>query len=90
MNNKIQTPEKNELVEPIFCPHCKEPVLIEQLNCGIFRHGIIKKTLTQMNPHATIEECKHLFYNELIYGCGKPFKIEKNGNEIKVEICEYI
>lgn len=30
--------------EPILeCPHCGDYVLIEKLNCGIFRHGTIKK-----------------------------------------------
>ena len=30
--------------EPIFkCPHCEEYIIIEKLNCGIFRHGIIIK-----------------------------------------------
>ena len=25
----------------VECPHCNEPIIIEKLNCGIFRHGII-------------------------------------------------
>jgi len=33
------------------CPHCHDFFIMEQLNCGIFRHGIYKSTLQQMEPH---------------------------------------
>ena len=87
-----------ELVNDIIitCPHCHEPVMIEKLNCCIFRHGIIKTTGQQMNPHATKEECQQLIQENQIYGCGKPFKIiikiKLNTNEIEYicEPCEYI
>lgn len=26
------------------CPNCNEQVIIEKINCGIFRHAIMKKT----------------------------------------------
>lgn len=78
--------------EPIFiCPHCGEPVLIEKINCGIFRHAIIKTTSKQVSPHLNKEGCEKLIQNKLIYGCCKPFQIIKtreNGFEIRV--CEYI
>jgi len=34
-------PPTNELTMDIVvsCPHCEDPVLIEKLNCHIFRHG---------------------------------------------------
>ena len=32
----------------IVCPHCNDYIIIEKLNCGIFRHGIIKETGKQM------------------------------------------
>ena len=73
----------------VICPHCNDPILIEQLNCRIFRHGILKSNNTQINPHASKEECDNYITNNLIYGCGKPFKIIDN-NELKVEICKYI
>jgi hypothetical protein len=82
--------EKNELEDAIFCPHCNEPVLIEKLNCMIFRHGIMKDSLKQMDPHCPKEECERLFSQGLIYGCGKPFKIIVDGSELRVEICDYI
>ena len=68
---------------------CNVPVLIEQLNCRIFRHGILKSNNTQINPHASKEECDYYIKNDLIYGCGNPFRILEN-NEFKTVICEYI
>ena len=75
----------------ITCPHCNDSILIEQLNCKIFRHGILKSNNTQINPHANEEECCYYINNNLIYGCGKPFKIVENeNNELTSVICEYI
>ena len=86
----------NEVHIIIKCPHCEEFVLIEKINCGIFRHGIIINTGNQMNPHETQQKCEELKNKNLIYGCGNPFrikmKINENQNE-KIyfsEICEYI
>jgi hypothetical protein len=73
----------------VNCPHCNVPILIEQLNCRIFRHGILKSNNTQINPHASKEECDYYINNNLILGCGKPFRILEN-NEFKTVICEYI
>ena len=85
---------QNNITEKIIniivnCPNCNNPVLIEQLNCGIFRHGILKSNNYQINPHASKEECEYYIKNDLIYGCGKPFKILDN-NKFKTEICEYV
>jgi len=74
----------------ITCPHCKEPVIIEKLNCGIFRHGIYKKTGKQIGPHSSKEKCDTLIKIEAIWGCGKPFQIILENNEMKAEECEYI
>lgn len=70
----------------IVCPHCGGSVEVLEINCKIFRHGIIKKNGKQMNPHLPKNECDDLFEKDLIWGCGKPFKYDGN----KVEICEYI
>jgi len=79
----------NEMV--ITCPHCKDPILIEKLNCGIFRHGTIIQNGRQMNPHETMEMCEFLFANKKIYGCGKPFQILKTSeNTFQIVICGYI
>jgi hypothetical protein len=86
--NQSKISEKNiNLI--VNCPHCNSPVLIEQLNCRIFRHGILKSNNTQINPHASKEECDYYINNHLIYGCGKPFRIIEN-NDFKTVICEYI
>ncbi len=74
----------------IKCPHCNEYVIIEQINCAIFRHGIFKLNLVQINPHLSKLDCDRLKEQDLIYGCGKPFKvIFKNNEWIGIE-CDYI
>jgi hypothetical protein len=75
----------------INCPHCNEYVWIEQINCGIFRHGIYKQNFEQIPPHAPEIECKRLILEQSIYGCGQPFRIRMNtdGKPI-VEICDWI
>jgi DNA-directed RNA polymerase subunit RPC12/RpoP len=82
----------NDIKEDIIieCPHCKDVVLIEKLNCCIFRHAIMKDTGKQIDPHSSKEICSNLYNKKLIWGCGKPFKIIKNEKEIIVDICDYI
>jgi hypothetical protein len=46
--------------------------------------------MKQMNPHASKNECDYLFSNGLIFGCGKPFKLIKDGETIIIEVCDYI
>jgi hypothetical protein len=74
----------------VVCPHCKQSILIEQLNCRIFRHGIIKKNGEQINPHSSKELCDHYVKNNMIWGCGKPFIIKSNPPNLIVEMCDYI
>jgi hypothetical protein len=74
----------------IECPHCKEPILIEKLNCCIFRHGVLKTDGTQINPHARKELCDYYINDGLIFGCGKPFKIISNNDTYVAIICDYI
>jgi len=77
--------------EPILlCPHCHEYVIIEKLNCGIFRHGVYKINGQQIPPHSAKELCDELLKIGSIYGCGKPFQILLKNNKYKIEICEYI
>ena len=74
----------------VQCPHCKEYVIIEQVNCAIFRHGVYKHNQQQIPPHLPKINCDELVCKDLIYGCGKPFKIElKNDQWIALE-CDYI
>jgi len=74
----------------VLCPHCQSYVEIEEVNCAIFRHGVIKKTNTQINPHASKNECDMYIKNNSINGCGKPFKIVLENNEYKAIECDYI
>ena len=60
---------------------------IIELRCRIFRCGIMKNNFTQINPHLQEIQCNDLIKNNLIYGCGKPFYINKNDI---VEKCDYI
>lgn len=75
------------------CPHCNSFIQVyhKELNCHIFRHGIMKDTLKQIDPHLNKEECDRLYSSGFIYGCGKPFQLKKNEqNQYTANICEYI
>jgi len=85
MDEKKEVDSSNNII--VQCPHCQDSILIERLNCRIFRHGILKDTGKQMDPHASKEICDSLFSQNLIYGCGKPFRIT---DVSCVEICDYI
>ena len=41
MNTNINIVMDNKINTVISCPHCFEQILIEELNCCIFRHGIL-------------------------------------------------
>jgi DNA-directed RNA polymerase subunit RPC12/RpoP len=70
----------------IECPHCNEPVIIQEVNCSIFRHGIFKTNYEQIPPHSPKEQCDEWVEKNMIYGCGKPFQIINN----KAVRCDYI
>ena len=76
---------KKELI--INCPHCDQLIIIVELNCRIFRCGVLKLNGEQINPHSNKNICDDLTVNNLIYGCGKPFLIDANN---KALICDYI
>lgn len=82
--------KKDEDVDVVNCPHCGGAVVILELNCKIFRHGTFIKDGKQINPHEIKELCDIYVKENLIYGCGKPFKVTKEGKEYKAEICDYI
>jgi hypothetical protein len=87
---KEKEDEKENETIIVICQTCKEPVLIEKLNCCIFRHAILIETNQQIDPHSKKEVCDFLFDNKLIYGCGKPFRIEKIGQIYEAFLCDYI
>ena len=83
----------NEDFLQIECPHCLHQIIImkNEINCAIFRHGVLKKNGLQMPPHLEKRICDELVRQDLIYGCGKPFKLVKNDkNEVVPVICDYI
>lgn len=73
----------------VRCPHCYNFIIIEKLNCGIFRHAIYKNNGKQIDPHSSKEICDKLLKEKLIYGCAKPFEIIKKDEKFKIKICEY-
>ena len=73
----------------VICPHCNGSILIleKEINCKIFRHGVLKSTKKQINPHLEKKKCDRLFAEGLIFGCGKPFRLNDDMNAV---ICDYI
>ena len=70
----------------VTCPHCNQFIIMEALNCGIFRCGIYKQNGEQIPPHLDRERCLELVRDHLIFGCGQPFRIV--GDE--AEKCDWI
>lgn len=86
---------KEEHIYVLSCPHCNGTITINEneVNCQIFRHAILKVNGNQINPHAPKEECDYLSQNNLIYGCGRPFRLFKGelGSDWSyVDVCDYI
>jgi hypothetical protein len=82
----METPE----IETVLCPHCNGCIVIKKINCGIFRHGILKKNGKQIDPHSSKKLCERYIKKNLINGCGKPFKITMVDGKLQTEICDYI
>ena len=74
----------------VTCPHCHQFIEVLELNCKIFRCGIYKTNLQQMDPHMSKTDCERLKENDLIYGCGKPFRVDIQNREYVSTICDYI
>ncbi len=70
----------------VNCPNCNQYIIIEQLNCCIFRCGVFKYNGIQIPPHLGQIQCNNLIEQRLIYGCASPFRIV-NG---VAETCDYI
>jgi hypothetical protein len=86
-DTNIETPTIDMTIQ---CPHCDDYIIIEKINCGIFRHGALKSNGQQIPPHETKAACDYLYTNKLITGCGKPFQISKVGELFCVQVCDYI
>ena len=50
----------------------------------------VKKNGKQINPHAPKKLCNLYIRRNMIYGCGKPFRITLQDNIFTTEICDYI
>lgn len=74
----------------VECPNCGDMVEIVQINCGIFRHAVLKKNNQQINPHTPKHICDQLHKNGLVYGCAKPFRLEKINDKFVAYKCGYI
>jgi len=76
----------------IVCPHCNKHFIVKktELNCRIFRCGVLKSNMKQIGPHTKKIECDRLKENNLIYGCSKPFKFITNNGINSIIICDYI
>ena len=76
----------------VSCPHCHAMIQIKhnEMNCKIFRHGIYKSSSKQIDPHLCEEECKRLVFENVIYGCGKPFQLIKQSHTYEAISCAYI
>jgi hypothetical protein len=74
----------NEII--VLCPHCELNILVmeNEIACAIFRHGTYKQNFNQINPHEKKEICEKLVEEDLIHGCGKPFRLIKDNNEYTV------
>ena len=72
----------------VICPHCGGMVVVaaKDINCKIFRHGVIKATGQPMDPHTPKKECARLIREGLIYGCAGPFKFDG----VTTQVCDYI
>ena len=74
----------------IQCPHCLEYIIIEKINCGIFRHGVLIESGKQIDPHANKQVCDDNITKKKIYGSGKPYQVIEEEGKYKVIICDYI
>jgi hypothetical protein len=74
------------------CPWCKELVVVrpQDVACRTFRHAEFKGKAGRfrfVNPHAPQAECERWVREDLIVGCGKPFRLEAQAK--RVSKCGY-
>jgi hypothetical protein len=72
------------------CPHCggSVEVAVTEVNCGIFRHGVVRATSLPIPPHATRSECDALIQANAVWGCGRPIQLAADLQSVRV--CDYI
>jgi hypothetical protein len=74
----------------VQCPHCQEFIEILEINCAIFRHAIFKLSGQQIDPHSSKDVCEQYIKDDLIFGCGKPFRVIIKEEILVAEVCDYI
>jgi hypothetical protein len=84
-NGNMNNNRKDPLV--LECPHCGGSIVILAIKCAIFRHGTFKKNGRQIPPHTKKELCEEYVAKDMIWGCGKPFRIV---NQSEAVACDYI
>ncbi len=86
----MTTLQSEEII--LNCPHCGGIFITTEqtIACAIYRHAVLKSNMTQINPHASKEECNFLLNNDMVYGCAGPFRIIKNDAKYFAIVCEYI
>jgi len=70
----------------VRCPHCHIAIQIAELNCAIFRCGVLRATGEQIPPHAPRQQCMALRARKAIWGCGRPFRVVRG----RAHPCGYI
>lgn len=84
----------NQVSKIFECPHCHEFFIVDQLKCGIFRHGFyVKKNksgqiveiLNQIKPHLNKSQCQTIKKQSNVIGCCQPFRIRKPNKESDTE-----
>jgi len=95
MSRREITHIKEENIYLFQCPHCDGTIIVNtnEVNCQIFRHGILKANGDQVNPHSSKGDCDYFTNNDMIYGCGRPFRFFKDNENLNwnyVDICDYI
>ena len=82
---------KNDNIQQyVQCPHCEDFIEINQINCAIFRHGTLKSNGHQIPPHLPKVQCDDLIKQNLIFGCGKPFRVNIEDGKLIAIICDYV
>ena len=64
-----------ESLMPMACPNCGASIVIESVNCGIFRCGVYKLSKQPIDPHAAKPTVDRLLKEKSIWGCGQPFQL---------------
>lgn len=82
----LEMMKNNPLYICVLCPTCWGVVFVakHELNCAVFRHGIMLATGEPIPPHATQIECEELIKQKAVLGCGQPFKIEAYQDEVPI------